>query len=196
MPGFFDPTITLLKALVNCTRFSELHVRILEDSCLPTFFSALQALPNKTAETAHQICRFVRSLSETEKRRMELITRGPVKLLAEFEEFSDDSGKKQLLQALSNIVDCTLVFPPKTDVTHLSLLVHLCTQAMRSSDDITVKQRGLYCLSVITKPRVDANTKYWPWCSLEATAEIIDLMDWFLLIILLSILNLRLNLSF
>lgn len=176
--GFFDPTIVLLKAIVNCTRFPELHVRILEDSSLPAFFTGLHAVQPKTPEIANHVCRFVRSLSENEKRRMDLILRGPAKLLAEYNEHCDAEGRRQLIKAMSNIVDCALVFPPKAVVNSLTMLADIATHAMTlSAHDEVVMEHGVYCLHSLAKVQfIGSSTKFWPWVTTEASERVVDIV--------------------
>jgi hypothetical protein len=82
---------------------------------------------------------------------MDLILRGHVTLLAEYNAACDTEGRRQLICAMSNIVDCPLVFPPKTVITHLSVMVDICTHCIRISDDACVLQHGAYCLHMLTK---------------------------------------------
>ena len=178
LPGFYDPNYILLKSIVNCTRFPELHSRIIEDSCFTTFINALMTLPQKSPDIALDVFTFIRALSESEKRRMDLIVRGPVKLLDIFNDYADNHGRRQLIKAMSNIVDCQLTFPPKTVEAQLSHLIDICVRCIHLSEDISILQHALFALYALSRVQtLTPTTKFWPWCSLQSINRIIDIME-------------------
>ena len=178
LPGFYDPNYILLKSIVNCTRFPELHSRIIEDSCFTTFINAMMALPQKTSDIALDVFTFIRALADSEKRRMDLIVRGPVKLLEIFNECADNNARRQLIKAMSSIVDCQLTFPPKTVEAQLSHLIDICVRCISLSEDVVIFQHALFALYSLSKVQtITPATKFWPWCSLQSTNGIIDIME-------------------
>jgi hypothetical protein len=181
----FDPTMIILNGIVNCTRFLDLHNRILEDSALNGFFEKLYNIPEKTSALALNVCLFIRSLTEmrevkddsinkeqeqdeerkkADKKRLELILRknydqaqrknyGPCDLLAVYNDHCDDEGRRQLIKALSNLVDCSLVFPFNEMDEYLSRLMDLCTHSISLSNDPLVHQHGIYSLYALEQLR-------------------------------------------
>jgi hypothetical protein len=145
----FDHSVFLVRALVNCSRYSWLRLRIIEDgalSCLHALLTGLATMDHRRA-LVYDILTALRSLSDSAGCRIDMIQKGSVEMLHTLLPYTDERGKllsikilHNFLQAMSSLnrqmfetavlVATNIVGSAKKEVTlqYCSACIHLFTK--------------------------------------------------------------------
>jgi hypothetical protein len=102
----FDATPFILKALVNCTRFPQNRVRIIEEGAIQMFISVANTLSVRSnrSELALHLCMILRGLSDTLPCRTELLSKGSMELISQLLSHLDEPCRLLIIKTVHNLV--------------------------------------------------------------------------------------------
>jgi hypothetical protein len=153
----FDHTPYLVKTIVNCTRFSWLRSRFIEDGVLGSL-GALVESPNFSArgdldEYVANIVSCMAALSEVQSStqcRVDMIQKGAVDILSKLLPFCPESTYVLVIKVLHNLVEIT-----RSLTMHMfETAVHIVIDILNATDDQTVLQYASSCIYIFTKERM------------------------------------------
>lgn len=138
----FDHSPFLVKALVNCSQYSWLRLRIIEDGALASLAAMIPTLP--TRENMHEIVFYImtclRLLSDSSGCRNEMIAKGTVDILNQIFPFCDNRNRFILIKTLHNLMAGTVLSLSafETAVAIVSMISSTCT-------DLVTRQYASSC---------------------------------------------------
>lgn len=154
----FDCTKYILKALVNCSRYSWLRLRMIEDGALNAISGILSTLNQKEnkEELTMYILQCFRSLSESIGCRGELLAKGIMDLVSQIVQFCSDSKS---LTYIVKVVHNLLSMPNISKNSFESAVLIVCEIIDKVNvDQIVVLQYAAACVSIFTKAQMRGNS--------------------------------------
>jgi len=148
----FDHSVFLVRALVNCSRYSWLRLRIIEDgalTCLHTLLTSLSAMDHKRA-LALDILTALRSLSDSVGCRVDLIAKGSIEILNSLLGYTDERGKLLTIKILHNYMSAS----SSMNKQMFEMAVLITTQIVTLSKKEVTLQYCSACLHMFTKEEI------------------------------------------
>eukprot|EP01032_Pedospumella_encystans_P015075 gene15075-17275_t len=147
-----DHSVFLVRALVNCSRYSWLRLRIIEDgalSCLHTLLTSLSAMDHKRA-LAYDILTALRSLSDSVGCRVDLISKGSIEILNTLLGYTDERGKLLTIKIIHNFMSASSTMTKAM----FEMTVVMTTQIVNLSKKEVTLQYCSACLHMFTKEEI------------------------------------------
>lgn len=153
----FDHTHFLIKALVNCSRYSWMRNRMIEDGSITTFHALVPQIPKRSNSREYVlhmlICLAYLGESSTQC-RTDMLQRGAVELLSNLAAYCDDD---ELRYYMVKIVHNLLEIVRMMNMTLYETCVNVVVEMLQSIDDdeSTIQYAGS-CLLTFTKDHMRA----------------------------------------
>lgn len=148
----FDHSVFLVRALVNCSRYSWLRLRIIEDgalTCLHALLTSLPAMDHKRS-LAYDILIALRSLSDSVGCRADMVTKGSVEILNSLLTYTDERGKLLTIKILHNF----LLVSSSMNKQMFEIAVVIATSIVATSKKDVTLQYCAACLHMFTKEEI------------------------------------------
>lgn len=154
----FDCTRYILRALVNCSRYSWLRLRMIEDGALNAISGVLSTLNQKEnkEELTMYILQCLRALSESIGCRGELLAKGVMDLVFQIETICGDYRSfMYIVKVVHNLLSM-----PNINKNSFELAVSIVCDVIEKSsvDQIVVLQYSAACVSIFTKAQMRGNS--------------------------------------
>lgn len=113
----FDATPSIVSAVVNFSRFSNLRNRIVEDGALQIFsacvnsFSHRESNPEEREGMVYNVACAIAQLSETPSCRGDMISKGAIELLQQILPFCNEKSRLLVIKSLHNFLTVVHTFP-------------------------------------------------------------------------------------
>lgn len=150
----FDQSEILVKVLVNCSRYSWLRLRIIEEggiSQLHSIVTTLSMRENKM-EMASYILTALRSLSESAGCRADMLSKGSMELLSHLTPLCIEDERCRLLTM--KIIH-NFVHPPSSVANHaFEMAVHITTMIIAPAVDLPTIQYCSATYNLFTKEKM------------------------------------------
>lgn len=147
----YDPIPLQVKALVNCSRFSWMRDRILEDGALSAFSSYVGTLAARDGESrtelVYNVITCMRALSETKQLLTELISKGTVELLQQLLPYCDDISHMLVIKTLHNLLAHIHSFP----IAIYAAAVNIVSDLAHLSENHVTLQYSSSCFYLFTE---------------------------------------------
>jgi len=153
----FDSTPYIVNALINCSRFVWLRMRIIEDGALQTFTAFVNSVSHREnrSELVHQMALCLRQLSDSPNCRVDMISKGSVEMIPQLLPYCSERGVQLLIKTLHNLLGVVSTFP--SIIFDISVTVVLDI-ALHSSNPV-VLQYAAASFYIFTKERMRGNTR-------------------------------------
>lgn len=148
----FDYSDFLVKALVNCARYSWLRLRIIEDGGIGSLHALvpnLGTLENR-AELVFNMLTALRSLSESSGCRAEMLLKGTVELLNSLLAYSDEKNKLLIIKILHNFLQA----PQTLTLSAFETSTTITFSIVRETSFVSTIQYCAACFHIITKEKL------------------------------------------
>jgi hypothetical protein len=156
----FDAPKFALKIFVNCSRYSWMRMRIIEDGAIATMISVIPTLQNRDADNVKELVdntlASVRLLSDTPACRQEMFSKGIADIFSPLYVYCDQKNKHVMAKSILNLISGTVLSNPIYDI-FVTLVCRMCIDA--HIDDIILKQYCAACLQLFTKDGMKGNSK-------------------------------------
>jgi hypothetical protein len=144
----FDHALYLMRTLANCSRFSWMRLRLIEDGAVATIQQIIASLPTRDAtdDLVLSILLCLRALSENTGCRADLLTKNIIDMLLQLVPYADSPGKLLIIKTLHNMLQgTTLALAQFTDS------VELTCQIIHDSSHIITLQYAAACVFFFLK---------------------------------------------
>lgn len=150
----FDHSEFLIKALVNCSRYSWLRLRIIEDGGITNLHGLVANIPNleNRQEMIFSMLTAIRSLSESAGCRTEMLQKGTVELLYNILTIGLCEEKDKLL--IMKILHNFLQAPLSLSMNAFELSVMITFQIVMETKFIATIQYCTACFHIVTKEKL------------------------------------------
>jgi hypothetical protein len=148
----FDYSDFLVKALVNCARYSWLRLRIIEDggiNSLHTLIPNIAAAENR-GELVFNMITALRSLSESSGCRSEMLLKGSVELLNALLPHSDEKDKLLIIKILHNFLQS----PMSLSLSAFEIATNMTAVIVNDTTFISTIQYCSACFHIITREKL------------------------------------------
>jgi hypothetical protein len=146
----FDYSSYLLKALVNCTRYSWMRLRIIEDGAISGIASILASINSRDKSIREEmvenmsIC--IRFLSETVSCRSDLIAKGTVDIVAQLIPHCNQISLLYCVKTIHN-----LVAVPTMPKWSFETSVNIISDILKKTEEPNIIQYVAACIYMFTK---------------------------------------------
>jgi len=147
----FDLSDLLVKTLVNCSRYSWMRLRIIEDGAIGSLSALLPTLSsreNKKELVFHMLV-VLRSLSDSSGCRSELLQKGAVDILNTLLPYCDEKGRLIILKVMHNF----LRKPSAFSNAHFEIAVTMINHVALSTTSVVNLQYCAACMQIFTKEK-------------------------------------------
>lgn len=148
----YDPSEYIVKALVNCARFSWLRLRIIEDGAISFLNSLLSVLP--TMDYPLDLCFYMliafRSLSDSSGCRSDMLSKGSIEVLSSLLPYCDDRCELMILKVLHNFLQS----PVGISLSSFEVALLLVLKIVEKADQLVIQQYGAACIHIFTREKV------------------------------------------
>ena len=148
----FDHSVFLVRALVNCSRYSWLRLRIIEDgalSCLHGLLGGLASMDHKKS-LVFDILTAMRSLSDSAGCRVDMIQKGSVEILNALLPYTDEKGKLLTIRILHNFLQTM----SSLNKHMFEISVQIATNIVSTAKKETTLQYCAGCIHLFTKEEI------------------------------------------
>ena len=148
----FDATPYVVRALVNCSRFAWLRMRIIEDGALQTFTAFVNTLSHRDnrEELVHYMSVCLRQLSDSAGCRVDMISKGSVEMIPQLLPYCEEKTRLLIMKALHNLLGVVPSFP----TIIFDMAVNVVVDMVLHSDNFAILQYASSCFYVFTKERM------------------------------------------
>jgi hypothetical protein len=148
----FDHSDFLVKALVNCARYSWLRLRIIEDGGISSLHALLPNLPaaENRSELVFNMLTALRSLSESSGCRTEMLLKGSVELLFALLPHCDEKDKLLVIKILHNFLQA----PMSLSLSAFDIAVQITFTIVLETNFISTIQYCAACFHIVTKEKL------------------------------------------
>jgi hypothetical protein len=148
----FDYSDFLVKALVNCARYSWLRLRIIEDGGINSLHTLLPNLPSaeNRSELVFNMLTALHSLSESSGCRSEMLLKGTVELLNSLLAYSDEKDKLLIIKILHNFLQSPLTLSLSAFETSTLITYHITI----NTSFVSTIQYCSACFHIITREKL------------------------------------------
>lgn len=151
----FDHSEFLVKALVNCSRYSWMRMRIIEDgalSCLNSLLATITSRANKI-ELSFNVLVALRSLSESSGCRTEMLQKGTVEILNIILSYCDDKGRLLIIRILHNFLQAPVTAAAMSLTSFETSVGMVANIVCETSSPITL-QYCAACFHIFTRDKI------------------------------------------
>ncbi len=151
----FDHSDFLVKALVNCSRYSWMRLRIIEDgalSCLNSLLPVLVTKPNRV-DLSYFVLVAIRSLSESTGCRTEMLQKGTIEILNNILSYCDDKGRLLIVKILHNFLQFPLTAAAMS-LTSFETAVTMVAHIVCETYSETTLQYCAACFHIFTREKL------------------------------------------
>lgn len=149
----YDNSEFVIKALVNCSRFSWLRLRLIEYGAINNLHNLMVAIPtwkhNKHELVFHMLTA-LRSLSESSGCRTEMIQKSTIDLLVGLTPHCTDKDRLLIVKMLHNFLSTSTCLSAAAFSTTVTMLYDLVFRASY----IVILQYCAACLHMVTKEKI------------------------------------------
>jgi hypothetical protein len=148
----FDYSDFLVKALVNCARYSWLRLRIIEDGGISSLHGLLPNLvaAENRSELVFNMLSALRSLSESSGCRAEMLLKGSVELLNGLLPYSDEKDKLLIIKVLHNFLQT----PLSLSLSAFETAANISYTIVAETNFISTVQYCAACFHIITREKL------------------------------------------
>eukprot|EP01038_Epipyxis_sp_PR26KG_P006972 gene6972-9532_t len=146
----FDHSDFLVKSLVNCSRYSWMRLRIIEDGAINFFQHSLiptLATRANADEIAFEILVALRSLSDSSGCRADLLQKGSVDILYSLLPYSHENGRLLIIKILHNFFQTPSMVKTFLFETATSIVIAI----VNKSTSPVIMQYCAACVQIFTK---------------------------------------------
>ena len=151
----FDHSDFLVKALVNCSRFSWMRLRIIEDgalNCLNSLLPTIYGRENRV-ELCYNVLVAIRSLSESSGCRAEMLQKGTIDIINNMLTHVDDKGKLLIIKIIHNFLQVPAT-STAMNTSSFETAVTMAAQIVHSTTLVSTLQYCAACFHIFTKERL------------------------------------------
>lgn len=140
----FDAIPSIVKAVVNCTRYQPTRNRIIEDGGIQNFIAVVNSLSGRANkdELAFHVASSLRQLSDTPNCRSDMISKGAIELMHQMLPYINEECRRHVTKTLHNLISYMTSFPS----TMFEVAVNIITEIIQQSSDGDVLQIGSACI--------------------------------------------------
>jgi len=172
----FDHSEFLVKALVNCSRYSWLRLRIIEDGGITNLHGLIPNLVNveNRQEMIFNMLTAIRSLSESAGCRSEMLQKGSVELLYNIlmTTHCEDKGKLLIMKILHNFLQSPLAL----SMNAFELSAMITYQIVMETNFVATIQYCTACFHIVTKEKL-RGLKQLANCIIDAMSVVLKSSD-------------------
>ncbi len=140
----FDAIPSVVKAVVNCTRYHQSRNRIIEDGGIQNFIAVVNSLgsrQNKDELVLH-VALSLRQLSDSAGCRSDMISKGAIELMHQMLPFLNEGCRRHVVKTVNNLIQAIHSFPS----TMFEVAVNVITEIVTMSNDTDALQIASACL--------------------------------------------------
>ena len=154
----YDPTDVIVKCLVNCSRFENLRIRVIEDGAISFFISLVNSIGYHRSrdEIIYNIVRCLWCLSETKGCRQDMISKGSIELLKQVLNFCSSACFVIVAKILRNLLEIVKQIPTAIFEVAVNVAIGLLAEPEATQDEVTM-QYVADCLYIFTMERMRGN---------------------------------------
>lgn len=160
-PTSFDYSPFLLKVLVNCSRYSWMRLRLIEDGAIAAMVSICSTNNFSTRDNRQLLTdlmiKCLRSLSDSVSCRMDLISKGSVELMMQLSPFCSEETTQVLTKTLHNLLTMPQMGNQVFEVS-IALLQGIISKVTYTSNPIALEYCAA-CMYVVCKQRCRDNQR-------------------------------------
>lgn len=143
----FDHMYYFVKALANCSRFSWMRSRLIEDGSIGSLnvFMASIAQRENCEEVVLLVATCLRSLSDTPLCRSEMLAKGSMELLQQLHQVGEERARRLIVKTIHNLLQV------KTTAMTLNTALEVIANAVELTHAAETLQYGAACIFAFTK---------------------------------------------